>query len=58
MDALEDVLDGIKKQHMDKPQPMRDTLYGNIHVSIKSLDRFIIAMISLLLALIIIGTLV
>lgn len=38
-----------------KKQPIRDTLYGRIDVSIKSVDRFIIAMLVLLVVCITLG---
>lgn len=43
----------------DKPtehkQPIRDTLYGRIDVSVKSVDRFIIAMLVLLVVCVTLG---
>ena len=38
-----------------KPQPIRDTLYGRIDVSVQSVDRFIGGMLVLLVICIILG---
>lgn len=38
-----------------KPQPIRDTLYGRIDVSVHSVDRFIGGMLVLLVICIILG---
>lgn len=37
-----------EQKPIEKKQPIRDTLYGRIDVSVKSVDRFIIVMLVLL----------
>lgn len=46
----------ITEKTVEKQQPIRDTLYGRIDVSVKGMDRFIAAMIALLVVLVLAGS--
>lgn len=52
---MEDKTEKIPEESVKKPQPIRDSLYGRIDVSLHSVDRFIACMLVLLAVCIILG---
>jgi hypothetical protein len=49
----------IKEKVEDVPKKsMRDTLYGNLNVSVKTMDKILVALFALLILSLIIGILV
>lgn len=51
--------ESIKEKVEEVPKKsIRDTLYGNLNVSVKTMDKFLIVLITLLILSLIIGILV
>lgn len=51
--------EAIKKKVEEVPKKsMRDTLYGNLNVSVKTMDKILVVLIMLLILSLIIGVLV
>lgn len=55
INATEMLSEENDKEKKETKRSFRDSIYGNIDISLESMDKFIIAMISLLFIAIILG---